>query len=149
MSRSGYGMVLVLLAALGMGCAPDTPRGSEALDCIRAMSQYSREGRVEEYLNCFAPEMRQRLVRVRQEMKDAAFAEQLRRRAEPVRGIAFSDETPLDANTVQIKVEWVFEDRNEVQMFRLTKADGLWKIAEMTEARYKKPPVPYGTKVFD
>ena len=82
-------------------------------------------------------------------MKKGEFSDYLRRRAGPVRGIAFSDEALLDENTIRMKIEWVFEDRNEIQFFMLKKIEGAWKIADMTEARYKKPLIPYGTKVFD
>jgi hypothetical protein len=125
----------------------DAQINSAAIDCIRNMSRYSREGRVEEYLNCFEPELRTRLERARDEMKRNKFADSLRRRAAPVRGIAFSDEIRLDEETIRIKVEWVFEDRNEIQHFMLKKAGDVWKIVDMTEARYKKPIIPYGTKV--
>ena len=130
-------------------CGDNAQYSSGAIDCIRDMSRYSREGRVEDYLNCFESKLRTRLASARAEMKKGEFAEYLRRRAEPVRGIAFSDETILDENAIRIKVEWVFVDRNEVQFFMLKKIEEAWKIADMTEARYKRPPIPYGTKVFD
>ncbi|NOZ21576.1 MAG: hypothetical protein GXP25_10865 [Planctomycetes bacterium] len=138
-----------LWAALWLiGCGESKSAGTAAIDCIRNMSRYSRKGNVTAYLNCFAPSLRKRLEQARDEMK-GGFADYLRRRAEPVRGIAFSDETTLDEGTIRVKVEWVFEDRNEVQFFQLKKIGGAWKIADMTEAEYKKPLIPYGTKVFE
>ncbi|MEW6358908.1 MAG: hypothetical protein AB1696_21430 [Planctomycetota bacterium] len=131
-----------------LGCGEGKAPGTAAIDCIRNMSRYSREGNVTAYLDCFAPDLRRRLEQARDEMA-GGFADYLRQRAEPVRGIAFSDETLLDESTVRVKVEWVFEDRNEVQFFQLKKIGGAWKIADMTEAEYKKPIIPYGTKVFE
>ena len=131
------------------GCGGKAEPGSAAADCIHNMLRYSREGRTAEYLDCFEPKLRAKLEGERDAMKAGEFADYLRRRAQPVRGFACSDETVLDENTNRIKVEWVFEDRNEIQLFSLKRIDGVWKIADMTEAQYKKPSVPYGTKVFD
>ena len=144
---SAAGGLLGVVVSL-FGCGGGTPPGPAAIDCIRTMSRCSREGNVTAYLDCFAPDLRKRLEGARDEMK-GGFADYLRRRAKPVRGIAFSDETLLDERTVRVKVEWVFEDRNEVQFFQLKKTGGAWKIADMTEAQYKKPIIPYGTKVFE
>lgn len=113
------------------------------------MSQYSREGRVREYLDCFTGELRSELEQAGGQMKPGEFAELLRRRSAPVRGIAISDQTPVDNGTVHLKVEWVFEDRNETQTFTLRKVKGSWKISGMTDAEYKKPEIPYGTKAFE
>ena len=130
----------------GCGESPP-PAGSGAMECIRALSQSSREGCVEDYLRCFAPAMRRKLERARDEMQKGEFADYLRRRAEPVKGFAMYDEIVLGEETVRLKVEWVFQDRNEIQTFQLKKIDGQWKIVDMDEAQYRKPPVPYGTPV--
>lgn len=146
--EKAWAAALAALVSLA-GCGEGGRSGAEAVDCIRDMTRYAREGRVGDYLNCFDAPLRAKLEGVRDKGGPGEFAASLRRRAEPVRGVAFSDETRLDESTVRVKVEWVFTDRNEIQSFMLRKGEWGWKIADMTEAQYKKPLIPYGTKVFE
>lgn len=113
------------------------------------MSLFSREGRVKEYLDCFTGGLRAKLEQARDQMKPGEFADILRRRSAPVRGLAISDQTQVDGETMRLRVEWIFEDRSEIQTFTLCKVQGAWKIADMTDAQYNRPAVPYGTKVFE
>jgi hypothetical protein len=142
---------LLVVTLVGIaGCRRNAPADKASpTDCIRAMSRFSREGRVDEYLDCFTGDLRTKLEQARDEMEPGAFAELLRRRAEPVRGIAISDQNAVDEMTTRVKVEWVFENRNESQAVTLRKVNGLWKIAAMTEAQFEKPKIPYGTKVSE
>lgn len=141
-------VVLLGLTVCACGRGKSTEDAS-ASGCIRAMSTDSREGRVEDYLDCFTGELRAKLEQARDQMKPGEFAQTLRRRSAPVRGIAIYDQTEVDDKTTRLKVEWVFEDRNEIQTFTLRKVKGAWKISDMTESEFKKPEIPYGTKVYD
>jgi hypothetical protein len=147
--RSLRGSLICLGAILAVGCGGESaPEKGSPGGCIRAMLRYSRDGVVKDYLDCFTGELRQELEQARDQAGAKEFANLLRGRAEPVRGVAVSDETAVDDVTTRLKVEWVFEDRNEIQMFTLAKEGGTWRISDMTEAQYMKPEIPYGTEVF-
>ena len=142
--------LLCVVASGGiMTCAGKPGEESSPAGVVRAMSLFSRDGRVNDYLDCFTGELRAKLEQTRDQAKPGEFADALRRRSAPVRGLAVSDQTQLDAETMRLKIEWVFDDRNEIQTFTLRKVQGAWKIADMTDAQYRKPDVSYGTKVDD
>lgn len=144
-------LVSVFVAmSVGIACRRQAPRAKASpAACVRSMSDFSREGRVERYLDCFTGRLRSELEQEYKQMKPEAFAELLQRRSRGVRGVAISDEERPDANTARLRVEWVFEDRNEIQGFTLKKRGDAWKIAAITDARFEKPEIPYGTEVFE
>ena len=47
----------------------------------------------------------------------------------------------------RIRVEYVYEDRNEVQQVELERQDGRWRISSVDSAQRVKTLVPYGTPV--
>jgi len=143
---SAAAMLIAGLMAAGCGKSPaeTTPAGR-----VHAMARHSSEGKVNEYIDCFTGQLRADLEQTRDQMKPEAFAELLRRRSAPVRGIAISEQTQPDENTARMKVEWIFEDRNEAQYFTLVKVNGDWKISDMSNSQYNKPEIPYGTRVFE
>jgi hypothetical protein len=52
--------------------------------------------------------------------------------------------SPFEA---QIPVEYIYEDRNEVQQVYVKKVDGLWKIDRVEGVDRIKTLVPYGAPV--
>jgi hypothetical protein len=48
---------------------------------------------------------------------------------------------------VSVRVEYVYQDRNEAQTMNLEKTAGGWKIARVDSAERVKTLVPYGTPV--
>ena len=46
-----------------------------------------------------------------------------------------------------MRVEYVYQDRNEAQMMFLEKAQGGWRIARVDGTERVKTLVPYGTPV--
>ena len=155
--RASALLVTLALALFFANCGKTAPSPSDTspsadaspAGCVRAMAQYSSEGRAREYLDCFTGQLRTELEQTASQMKPEDFANLLRSRSAVVRGIAISDQAQTDENTARLKVEWVFEDRNEVQYFTLSRAGGTWKIAAMDSAQYNKPVVPYGTNVLE
>ena len=108
-----------LLAFLA-GCDAAAPGGGASpADCVREMAGHAREGRAEEYLACFAGTLRQELAQARAQSGPAAFAETLRKRAATVRGIAIYEEETQDADSTQLRVEWVFDGIAGIQPHHL------------------------------
>ncbi len=46
-----------------------------------------------------------------------------------------------------MRVEYVYQDRNEAQSMYLEKLSGAWKIARVEAAERVKTLIPYGTPV--
>jgi hypothetical protein len=65
----------------------------------------------------------------------------------PIKGVALNDPAPISEREVKVRVEYVFQDRNEVQIFYLEKAGADWKITRMENSERVKTLVPYGTPV--
>lgn len=119
----------------------------EPRDVIYAMLDAARDGRVEEYLNCYAGRMERTLRQSHAEMGSERFAEYLRERNEDIKGIAIN--APKESSgEAEVRVEYVYADRNEVQEFFLSKEDGDWKIAGVSGIQRVETPVPYGTPVY-
>jgi len=138
--------ILILIVFLML---KSKPRPSDPEECIRAMLDCAARGDIAGYLDCFDDELRANLQNKLERMGADKFARYLRERNKPVKGVAFSDVERTRKDELRMRVEWVFLDRNEVQRFTLKKVGGRWKIKDMSEPRYVKPLVPYGTKVFE
>ncbi len=147
--------IMILVAALGvvvsrkglypsiigiMRRAAPTPQ-----DAIYAMLDAARAGDVKKYLSSYTGEMEQALERARSESDD--FAKYLRDSNAAIKGIAVMEPQPVADREVKARVEYVFQDRNEVQYFYLQKLSGGWKISRVDSSERIKTLVPYGTPV--
>ena len=61
--------------------------------------------------------------------------------------MAITEPEPFTENEVKVRVEYVYQDRNEAQAIHMEKADGAWKISRVDGAERVKTLVPYGTPV--
>ena len=119
----------------------------EPRDAIYAMLDAARDGNVEEYLECYTDQLERTLRQSREEMGSERFAAFLRERNEDIKGIAMN--SPEGAgDEVEVRVEYVYADRNEAQEFYLLKRGDSWKIRRVSEIRRVETPVPYGTPVY-
>ena len=64
-----------------------------------------------------------------------------------IKGVAVEEPKQMSDSEVQVRVEYVYQDRNEVQIMYLEKQTGEWKIARVDSAERVKTLVPYGTPV--
>ena len=62
---------------------------------------------------------------------------------------AEAPELRIDVVQGRTDVEIVFADRNERQRMLLVPERGGWAIASLEQAQMLKPPIPYGTPVFE
>ena len=128
---------------LGIGSTKEL----EPRDVIYAMLDAARDGIVGDYLDCYAGQMERTLRQSLEEMGEERFAAFLRERNEDIKGIAMN--APKEAgDEAEVRVEYVYADRNEVQEIYLQRRDGDWKIARVSEIRRVETPVPYGTPVY-
>jgi hypothetical protein len=146
--------IVILVAALGVvvgrkadlraSIAGVTQRPAPTpQDAIYAMLDAARAGDVGKYLASYTSPMEQALERARSESED--FAKYLRDSNAAVKGIAVMEPQPLSDREVKARVEYVFQDRNEVQYFYLEKLSGAWKISRVDSSERVKTLIPYGT----
>ena len=112
----------------------------QALDAIR-------DGDLPRYLDAHTGSMHVSLLRASAEVGDAQLLESLQKRNAPLKGIAILEPEPLSDREVKARVEYVFADRNELQIYYLEKAGDRWKIARVDGAEPVEPLIPYGTPV--
>jgi hypothetical protein len=146
--------ILVLAGAVGMVIARKTDfRSSRASDqseakpqdAIYAMLDAARNGDVAGYLSSYTGEMEQALTRAKNDSPD--FAKYLRDANAQLKGIAVMEPQPQLDGQIELRVEYVYTDRNEAQFYFLTKTSGGWKISRVETSERVKTIIPYGTPV--
>jgi hypothetical protein len=129
--------------------APAATRGEiKPQDVIYRMLEAAGQGAAAAYLDCYSGALLGRLEQSRDEMTPAGFARYLAQTNQQIKGIAISEPAAISANEVELRVEFVYTDRNEAQQFFLEKSAGEWKIARVSAAERVETLVPYGTPVY-
>jgi hypothetical protein len=142
--------VLAFLVIRQTGWSPSTGgagRDETPQDAIYAMLDAARDGEVDDYVEFYTGQIRATLDQAIAEKGKRGFAEYLRESNEPIKGIAITEPEALSASAVKARVEYVFADRNEVQIMYLEKTSGRWLITGMDATQRIKTLVPYGTPV--
>jgi len=157
--------VTVLAAALGVVLAqktgwkfsdvkmadivqPSAPKAEPSpQDAIYAMLDAARIGDVKSYMASYTGQMDSALKQSLAETGEGGFAKYLKDSNAAVKGIAISEPQPLTDREVKVRVEYVYQDRNEAQTMYMEKGAGGWKIARVDGAERVKTLVPYGTPV--
>jgi hypothetical protein len=116
-------------------------------DAVYAMLDAARSGDVERYLAAFAPAMQANLRQAITEMTESGFARHLRETNGEIKGVAITEPDLLTPSEAKLRVEYVYQDRNEVQYTYLEKAGPTWKITRLDTAQRIKTLIPYGTPV--
>jgi len=116
-------------------------------DVVWRMSDATREGNVQAYLDCFSGPLKQNLQKTVDDIGESQFSRYLKELSDEVTGIAVSDLKQADEETASLKVEFVFRGRNETQIHSFKLLAGVWKITEVDGAEQIKTLVPYGTDV--
>jgi len=126
--------------------------GSEApakpTDTINRMMDAARDGDVNGYLQCFSGAMEKTLRQSVTEMSDSAFADYLQTNNKQIKGFAMYEPKEISESAVDVRVEYVYADRNEAQQFRLEKISGRWMITKIDGMERVETIVPYGTPVY-
>jgi hypothetical protein len=143
----------VLLAAVGAGVArkiasaPAARPEAGPQDAIYAMLDAARAGDVRAYLATYTGPMEATLRQAVAETTEPAFAKYLRDTNAAIKGVAVFDPEKLTDSEAKVRVEYVYQDRNEVQMLSLVKAASGWKISGADGDERVKTLIPYGTPV--
>lgn len=141
-------LVVVLLVVLAFalrnrGRLPETPEKT-----VSEFFAAAGDGDDRAYLRLVTGELRKSLENARSQAGAEAFREGLRRSAVGIKGLAVTraDETP---DLVALDLEIVLADRNQRQRMLLERTRGGWAIRAIEAAEMVKPPIPYGTPVFE
>jgi ketosteroid isomerase-like protein len=128
--------------------APAAPKpDSTPQDTIYAMLDAARAGDVPAYMASYTGQMSTALQQSLAETTPEAFSKYLKDSNAAIKGVALSEPQSLTDREVRVRVEYVYQDRNEAQSVYLEKAAGGWKIARVDGAERVKTLVPYGTPV--
>jgi hypothetical protein len=119
-----------------------TPR-----DAIYSMLDAGRAGDVRKYLDCYSGQMLASLNQAAREAGETGFQKYLKDSSVAIKGIAVSEPQPITDREVRLRVEYVYQDRNEAQVVFLEKGPSGWRIVRVEAAERVKTPVPYGTPV--
>jgi len=111
------------------------------------MLDAARSGNVAGYLASYTGEMQSSLQHSVRDTTEAAFSRYLRETNAAIKGVAIADPQFLGDSEVNLRIEYVYEERNEVQTVHLVRVSGAWKIARVDGAERVKTLVPYGTPV--
>lgn len=116
-------------------------------DAVYAMLDAARAGDVSAYLSYYTDEMRGSLKQAVAESTEPGFSRYLRESNAGIKGVAINEPEKLSETEVKVRVEYVYQDRNEVQNIHLQRAGSGWRISRMDSTGRIQAPIPYGTPV--
>jgi hypothetical protein len=153
-SKARIVTVAVVLALLGALAArklgwrlPESKASQDPQDTIYAMIDAARVGDVKTYLAEFTGQMEASLRQSRAETTESGFAKYLKDSNAAIKGVAVSDPQKVTDLEARVRVEYVYQDRNEAQTMYLEKGPSGWKIARADSDERVKTLIPYGTPV--
>ena len=147
--------LLILAAVLGfvavrklkLAPAPKAAAGSTPQDAIYSMLDAAREGDVRKYVSCYTGQMLASLEQAVAEKSEREFSRYLKESNAPIKGIAITEPQTLTDREVKVRVEYIYQDRNEAQTMYVEKQGSAWKIARVDSTERIKTLIPYGTPV--
>jgi hypothetical protein len=152
-------VVLSLLAVVvarktGVNWRPETTAvqqaakaGATPQDTIYATLEAARAGDAKAYLELYGGQTRITLDQTYKEKGESGFRDYLRQSTAELKGLAVFDPKAVGEGAMEVRVEYVYQDRNEAQLFQLEKSAAGWKIMRVLDAERVKTLVPYGTPV--
>ena len=155
MKKAHIVTVIVLVAALAVVLIRKTnwrvPAGQiesqSPQDAIYAMLKAARAGDVKAYLANYSGQTEAALRQALAESTEPGFANYLRDSSSSLKGVAVSEPQTITDLEARVRVEYVYQDRNEVQMMYLQKGSSGWKIFRTDGDERVDTLIPYGTPV--
>lgn len=143
-------LALALAVAIGrkqLSSSSAPAQASNPQDTIYAMLDASRSGDVRRYLANYGGQMRAGLDQSVRESGEERFSRYLKESNAAIKGVALSEPQALSSRESQVRVEYVYQDRNEAQTLYLENDGASWKITRVDATDRVKTLVPYGTPV--
>jgi hypothetical protein len=143
--KTGWRVRDVRLSDLTARAAPKPDTTPQ--DAIYGMLDAARAGDSKLYLASYTGQMESALKQSVAESTPSKFAQYLKDSNAAIKGIAISEPQSLTDRDVKVRVEYVYQDRNEAQFMYLERTVSGWKIARVDGVERVKTLVPYGTPV--
>jgi hypothetical protein len=149
---------LLTIAALGLALAVAVGRNQLSRwsterplptpqDAIYAMLDASRTGDIRAYLANYGGQMRAAIEHSIRESGEERFIRYLKESNSAIKGIAISEPQQISNREAAVRVEYIYQDRNEAQTMRLEQEGGVWRITGVDATDRVKTLIPYGTPV--
>ena len=143
-----YGWKMPNVKVADLAPKPAAPKADPTpQDAIYGMLDAARVGDVKTYLASYSGQMETSLKQSISETSESGFSKYLKDQNASIKGIAISEPQTLTDREVKVRVEYVYQDRNEAQLMFLEKAPGGWRITRVDSTERVKTLVPYGTPV--
>ena len=145
-----FSLVLCALAVLILrrNGAPFASTPSESpQDAVYGMLDAARAGDTKAFLNRYTGQMQSVLKETLAEKGETSFRSYLRSTNAEIKGLAVFEPKAAADGEVEIRVEYVYQNRNEAQTMYLKRGSGGWKITRVDSAQRAQTLVPYGTPV--
>jgi hypothetical protein len=139
------GLLVFAIARRNVRRAEPVETGPES--AIYAMLEAARTGDVSRYLAQYSGPMASTLRAVIAEKSEPGFRDYLRSTNAELKGIAISGVRQVSNSEAELRLEYIFQDRNEVQSVTLERQSERWKINRIDSAERVKALVPYGAPV--
>lgn len=151
--------LLILAAVLGVTLAQrngwnwrgmlsrSQPTEATPEDAIYNMLDAARNGDVKKYLAAYNPTMQTALRQSIADSSDTGFRRYLQDTNATLKGVAVMPPEKTSDTEVKVRVEYVYQERNEAQTMYMEKSGSTWKIARVENAQRVKTLIPYGTPV--
>jgi hypothetical protein len=133
----------LLLAAAGFAIVrnrPSSSAGQGPQDTVYAMLNAAKAGDVKAYLASYTGQMEASL-------RQTLTANYLKDSHAAIKGVAVSDPQKITDLEAKVRVEYIYQDRNEVQMVYLEEGPAGWKISRVDSDERVQTLIPYGTPV--
>src|SRR3984893_10096649 len=117
----------LLLAVAGLALVRNRPSPSavqEPQDTVYAMLNAAKAGDVKAYLASYTGQMEASL-------RQTLTANYLKDSHAAIKGVAVSDPQKITDLEAKVRVEYIYQDRNEVQMVYLEEGPAGWKISRV------------------
>lgn len=137
-------LVAVALLFRARDRLPDSPE-----QAVSALLDAAARGDDGSYLRLTSGGLREALEAARSQLGVGAFCESLRRSTSGMTGVGVTRRPDAPAGRTVLEVDLVFADRVERQRMTLVDGGDGWTIESIATADVVKPPVPYGTPVFE
>ena len=144
MKRGGWQASAATISNLVASRAPGV---AAPQDTVYRMMDAARDGDVRAYLGCYTGRMESTLRQIVAEKGEPALASYIRNFNTSVKGVAIQEPRSTAEREVRLRVEFVYNDRNEAQIYYLEQTGGTWRIARQENTEGLKTLVPYGTAV--
>ena len=144
------GLTLILLGGVfwwTQQSPPESERLEKPEDTLWRMISARQRGDIQGYLDCFTGNLRAQLDRLVREQGEANFRAYLQQLVAPIKGIVVTP-SEIVGETARIKVERIFEDRHEIQVYHFARVKNRWKIIRLEPIQRVVPSIPYGTEAF-